>query len=763
MMSLIVLAALAVFILLAFFRATVVSWLLAVMVIVPVVAIQAQLSETVLQVVYVLLGTGLALFGIPRLRSRLISGIVLKRLQKTLTNRVEQEVIDPDGLGWEADLFSGHPEWSRLLGLPVCGLSEREQSFLDNEVGQLCAMISDREVSELTPEIWTFIKERGFLGINLPEEYGGLAFSAQAHSAVISKVATRSVITAVMAAFNPVLLRYGSGAQHTQYLRRLARGEDVLCLAMPVSTLDFAQGLVCRVGVSGKQVLGIRLNWNVSDVALAPVATLLALAFKLQDPEGLLDNKFDRGIALIPVDACGVQIGRCHQSLNAIWLSGSTQGREVFIPLDDLIGGIEQQGESLWAECQAAGRLISWPAATAGGMKLAARSSGAYCRVQHQPDAQIAEAKLARIGAYTYMVDALCRFSAQSQDLGKSTVLISSITKYHATLRGRQVINDAMDLHGALGICLGPASYLARLYQQLPGSIAADGANISLRTQMIPGQGVIRSHPYLLKELAAARENNGELALHQFDDALFGHLGFVLSNMARSFVFGLFGARGIPVPNGAVSHRYYQQLTRFSVAFALSADVALLGGSLQHRERQSARLGDVLSQLYLCSATLKRYADEGLHIEDAPLLHWAMQDALFQIQTAFASLIQNIPNLLLRVMLHVLIFPIGRNFTPPSDQLAHAAASLLLQPGASRDRLTAGIALPQVAAMDAALVSAIACDGVRVKLHEARLKEGSNIADARELGIITANDVMLLEQDEVLRRKALGLDDLASE
>jgi len=765
MLSLIMLAALAVFILLAFFRATVVSWLLAVMVIVPVVAIQAQLSETVLQVVYVLLGSGIALFGIPRLRSLLVSNLVLKRFQKSTTNIIEQSVTDIGGMGWEADLFIGHPQWSRLLSLPVCGLSGPEQAFLNKEVEQLCDMLNDRDKPDLSPEIWAFMKENSFFGINLPKKYSGLAFSSQAQSAVISKIASRSGTMAVMLtnAVNPILLRYGTKAQQTQYLRRLACGQDLLSLAVS----NVAVGVVCRADFAGKKkVLGIRLNWNISDVALAPVATLLALAFKLQDPEGLLNEETDCGIALIPVDTKGVQVGRCHLLLNEAGLSGPIAGHDVFIPLDSLIGGIEQQGASLWAECVTAGQLISWPAAILGGMKLAARSSGAYCRVQHQPDGQVDEGMLARIGANTYMVDALCRFSAQLQDLGQSSAVVSAITKYHTTERGRGVINDAMDLHGSRGICLGPANYLARLYQQLPAAIAGDGANISLRTRMIAGQGAVRSHPYALKEMAAARETNRELALQLFDDALFGHVGFVLSNMARTFVFGLFGARGIPVPSGEVSRRYYQQLTRFSAAFALSADVALLGGSLQHRELQSARLGDVSSQLYLCSATLKHYADEGSHVEDAPLLHWAMQDALFQIQTAFVDLIQNIPNVLLRVMLHALIFPIGRNFTPPSDQLARAASALLLQPGPSRDRLTRGIYLPTdeqeiLVIMEAALASTIACEDLR--MHKTELMTGLNIAEAWELGIISLDEVSLLERDEVLRRKVLSLDDFAPE
>jgi acyl-CoA dehydrogenase len=417
-----------------------------------------------------------------------------------------------------------------------------------------------------------------------------------------------------------------------------------------------------------------------------------------------------------------------------------------------------------------------------GGMKLVARTCGAYSRVRKQFKMPIGkfegvEEPLARIGAHTYMVDAARRFTALAVDLGEKPSVISAIIKYHSTERCRIVINDAMDVHGGKGISLGPDNYLGRFYQQMPVAITVEGANILTRTLMIFGQGAIRSHPYVLKEVAAANDHDRQRALHQFDEALFGHITFALSNAARSLVFGLTGGRGIETPEGAETHRYYQQLTRFSAAFALSADVAMaaLGGSLKRREKISARLGDVLSQLYLCSAALKRFEDDGRPVEDLPLLHWAMQDALYKIQQAFDGVIKNFPNALVRLLLRVLVFPLGRCLSPPSDHIGHQIATLLMQPGAARDRLTAGIYISDdeqdaVGALEAALASTLACEPLQIKLQEARkagklnaLEELLRIAEARDQGFISAEQALQLERDYALRRKVIMVDDFAPE
>jgi acyl-CoA dehydrogenase len=800
-----VLAALAIFVLLAFFRASITSWVLAIMVVVPVIAITARFSDNVLIVIGIALVLFIVFFGIPFMRRNVISAAVFKIFKRVLPqiSATEQEAIDAGTVWWDGELFGGNPDWGKLLAFPKCGVSERELAFLDNEVEQLCAMLNDWDIThnraDLPPEVWQFIKDKGFFGMIIPKRYGGLEFSAQAHSAVVSKVGSRSGTAAVTVmvpnSLGPaeLLLHYGTEEQKEKYLHRLAKGLEVPCFALtgPFAGSDAGAipdfGIVCHGEFGGQQnVLGIRLTWEKRYITLAPAATLLGLAFKLYDPEHLLGGETSRGItlALIPTDTPGVKIGRRHFPLNIAFLNGPTQGRDVFIPMDYIIGGTSRvgQGWRMLMECLAAGRSISLPASSIGGMKLVARASGAYCRVRKQFKMPIGkfegvEEPLARIGAHTYMIEAARRFTALAVDLGEKPSVISAIIKYHSTERCREVINDAMDVHGGKGISLGPDNYLGRFYQQMPVAITVEGANILTRTLMIFGQGAIRSHPYVLKEIAAVNDHDRNRALHQFDDALFGHITFALSNAARSLVFGLTGGHGMATPHGAETRRYYQQLTRFSAAFALCADIAMavLGGALKRREKISARLGDVLSQLYLCSATLKRFEDEGRPAEDLPLLDWAMQDSLFQVQQAFDGVIRNFPNAFMRQLISALVFPLGRNLAPPSDHLGHRIATLLMQPGAARDRLTSGIFIPDdeqdaIGALEAALASTLACEPLQLTLQQARkegklkaLEELSRIAEARDQGLISAEQALQLERDYALRRKIIMVDDFAPE
>ncbi|MEQ1588878.1 MAG: acyl-CoA dehydrogenase [Gallionella sp.] len=798
-------AALAIVILLAFFRASITSWVLAMVLIVPAISIAGSFSASVLLFVVIALILFVAFLGVPFLRRSVVSAAALKIFRKVLPqiSATEQEAIDAGTVWWDGELFSGNPNWDKLLSLPKASLSSEEQAFLDNEVNQLCAMIDDWDIThnraDLPPEVWQFIKNKGFFGMIIPKQYGGLEFSAQAHSAVVAKVASRSGTAAVTVmvpnSLGPaeLLLHYGTTEQKDQYLHRLAQGLEVPCFALtgPTAGSDAGAipdyGVVCYGEFGGqKDVLGIRLTWEKRYITLAPVATLLGLAFKLYDPEKLLSNEVNRGItlALVPTDTPGVQIGRRHFPLNSAFMNGPTQGNGVFIPMSYLIGGTFRigQGWRMLMECLAAGRSISLPSSSVGVMKLAARTTGAYAKVRKQFKVSIGkfegvEEPLARIGGHTYMTDAARKLTALAVDLGEKPSVISAVVKYHATERGRIVINDAMDVHGGKGICLGPDNYLGRFYEQIPIGITVEGANILTRTLMIFGQGAIRSHPYVLKEIAAVNDHEQQRAIHQFDEALFGHITFALSNAARSLVFGLTNAHGIPVPTDKETYRYYQQLTRYSAAFALSTDVAMavLGGSLKRREKISARLGDVLSQMYLCSATLKRFEDDGRPAEDFPLLHWSIQDALYNIQQAFAGVIQNFPNGVIRGLLRVLIFPLGKRLSPPSDHLGHEVASLLMQPSTARDRLTRGMYIPTdeqnaVGALESALFSALACEPLNVELESARkagkLKERDElmrIVEAREQGMINAEQALQLERDYVLRRKVIMVDDFAPE
>jgi len=801
MAMLITVVILVVFLLLAFFRASIWSWLLALLVIVPVVAIQSRISDGALKNVYLALAIIVLVLGVPWLRRLLISNFILKVFRKILpqVSQTEQEALDAGTVWWDGELFSGRPRWSKLLAMPKTGLSEREQAFLDNEVEQLCAMLDDWDIThrrqDLPPEVWQFIKDKGFFGMIIPRAYGGLEFSAQAHSAVVTKVSSRSgtagVTVMVPNSLGPaeLLLKYGTPEQKDKYLKRLAKGLEVPCFALtgPFAGSDAGAipdyGIVCHGEFNGEQnVLGIRLNWEKRYITLAPVATLLGLAFKLYDPDHLLGAETSLGItlALIPTDTPGVKVGRRHFPLNSAFLNGPTTGKDVFIPMDYIIGGMPRigQGWRMLMDCLSVGRSISLPASAVGGAKLAARSSGAYCRVRKQFHLPVGkfegvEEALARIGGHTYVMDAARRMTALAVDLHEKPAVVSAIAKYHCTERGRIVINDAMDVHGGKGICLGPGNYLARMYQQTPIGITVEGANILTRSLMIFGQGAIRAHPYVLKEMQAAHDQNAARALEAFDAAFFGHISFSLSNAVRSFLYALSGGRLIRVPTGAPTHRYYQLLTRYAASFAFAADIALaaLGGGLKRKEKLSARLGDVLSNLYLCSAVLKKFEDDGRPQADEPLLHWALEDGLYRIQTAFDGVIQNFPNRFFALLLRAVIFPLGQWRKPPSDELGHRIARLLLEPGEARDRLTAGIYIKRdeedaVGALEAALASTLACEPLQARLEQeakaGRLKamdEMARIAEARDAGFITAEQALQLERDYMLRRKVIMVDD----
>jgi acyl-CoA dehydrogenase len=511
---------------------------------------------------------------------------------------------------------------------------------------------------------------------------------------------------------------------------------------------------------------------------------LLGLAFKLYDPQNLLGAEVSRGItlALIPTDTPGVKVGRRHLPLNSSFQNGPTQGKDVFIPMEYIIGGASRigQGWRMLMECLAAGRSISLPASATGSIKLAARTSGAYGRVRKQFKVPVGkfegvEEALARIAGNLYVMDAARVLTAQAVDLGEKPSVISAIVKYHCTERARVAINDAMDVHGGKGICMGPDNYLARFYQQTPIAITVEGANILTRSLIIFGQGAVRAHPYVLKEIQAAHDQNTKRAVIDFDDALFGHISFALSNAVRSLLFALTDGHIVNVPTEDPTRRYYQLLTRYSASFALAADFAMLvlGGELKRREKLSARLGDVLSQLYLCSAVLKRFEDDGRQVEDIPLLDWALQDGLFRIQTAFDGVVQNFPNHFAALILRALIFPTGQCRKPPSDQVGHEIATLLSTQGSARDRLTTGIYIPSdeneaVGALEAALSSTLLCEPLQAELVQARkagklksLDEAGQIAEAKAIGLITAEQVEQLQRDYALRRKVIMVDDFA--
>jgi acyl-CoA dehydrogenase len=760
--------------------------------------------------VFALFAAGALLFNLAPLRRALVSAPLLAAYRRILPqmSQTEREALEAGTVWWEGELFRGKPDWRQLLGYPQPALSAEEQAFLDDEVEQLCAMSDDwvtsHELHDLPPHVWQFIKDKGFLGMIIPKRYGGKEFSAWAHSQVVTKLSTRCSATAVTVmvpnSLGPaeLLLHYGTDAQKEHYLPRLARGQEIPCFALtsPQAGSDAASipdyGIVCKGMHEGREVLGMRVTWDKRYITLGPVATLLGLAFRLYDPDRLVGQTEDLGItcALVPTGHPGVQIGRRHLPLNAVFQNGPTRGKDVFMPLDWIIGGPKMAGQGwrMLMECLAAGRSISLPSGSTGMGKLAVRAVGGYARVRSQFKTAIGKFEgiqepLARMGGNLYMMDAARTLTAGAVDLGEKPSVVSAIVKYHVTERARQVVNDGMDILGGKGICLGPSNFLGRAYQQMPVSITVEGANILTRSMIIFGQGAIRCHPYVLAEMRAAGMAGDPArkreALRRFDEAFFGHLGFTIANAARAFVMGITGAHWVRVPADVApqTRRYYQQLTRFSAAFAYLADISMVvvGGDLKRREKLSARLGDILSLMYLCSAALKRYEAEGRQEADAPLLHWAIWDAMFKAQNALEGAISNFPQAWSRWWLKRVIFPIGRPYVVPSDKLGGQVANLLIEPSATRDRLTAGMYLPDseddpVGVIEAALGATLRAEQVEAKIRAAqkdgRLKGRAPdvLAEAaRAAGIISAAEHALLARRDELRDKVIRVDDFPAD
>jgi acyl-CoA dehydrogenase len=722
------------------------------------------------------------------LRRSLISARLLPWFRRSLPrlSRTEQEALDAGTVGWDRELFSGRPDWRRLRELPPPRLTAEEQAFLEGPVEALCAMLDDWRISDelhdLPPEVWRFLKEHGFFGMVIPKRYGGLGFSALAHSAVVMKVASRSFATGVVvmvpSSLGPgkLLLHFGTEEQRSHYLPRLARGEEIPCFALtsPEAGSDAASmtdsGVVCREDFAGRRdVLGIRLNWQKRYITLAPVATVIGLAFKLYDPQHLLGDTEDVGItlALVPVDTPGVRVGRRHRPMDQAFPNGPLAGKDVFIPLDWIIGGQSRAGQGwrMVVECLAEGRSISLPALATGACKLASRIGGAYAGVRRQFRQPIGrfegvQEALARMAGHTYMAAAARSVTLAALDAGERPAVISAIVKYELTERMRKVVADAMDVQAGAAICNGPRNLLARMYMTVPIGITVEGANILTRCMIVFGQGAIRSHPYVLHEIVAARDPDAARGLRSFDELLFAHLGQSIGNLMRCLFHGVTGERSLRVPGTQDTRRYYRSITRMSAAFAVVADAALLtlGGELKRREQLSGRLADVLAQLYLISAALKHFEDQGALPEDLPLLDWGCQDALYRLQEGLYGLFANLPNRALAALLRTVTFPLGRSYRAPSDRLGQAAAAVLLAPSAARDRLTEGIYYPPgpddaLPRLEDALAHASAVEPVEQRLRE-RLRAGELQGGIEEAAVQALAAGLLGEQEAALVRTA---------
>ncbi|MFA0225389.1 acyl-CoA dehydrogenase FadE [Vibrio splendidus] len=749
----------------------------------------------------------IAIFAVPAIRQTIISQKALSLFKKVLPamSQTEKEALEAGTVWWEAELFKGKPEWKKLQNIADPKLSEAEQAFLDGPVNTVCEMVNDyqvtHELADLPPEVWQYLKDHKFFAMIIKKKYGGLEFSAYAQSLVLQKLTgVSSVLSSTVGVPNSLgpgelLQHYGTEEQRNHYLPRLAEGKEIPCFALtsPEAGSDAGSipdyGIVCKGQWQGEEVLGMRLTWNKRYITLAPVATVLGLAFKLRDPDGLLGDKQELGItcALIPTDLKGVKIGNRHSPLNVPFQNGPTQGDDLFVPIDFIIGGQKMAGQGwrMLVECLSVGRGITLPSNSTGGIKSAALATGAYARIRRQFKQPIGrmegvEEPLARLAGNAYVMDAASNLTVAGIDLGEKPSVISAIVKYHCTHRGQRSIIDAMDIVGGKGICLGPSNFLARSYQGAPIAITVEGANILTRSMIIYGQGAIRCHPYVLNEMEAAYSESSD-ALDKFDSALAGHVSFTMSNLVRSLWFGLTDGRGsdAPTPSNKTdkqTQRYYQQLNRYSANLALLSDIsmAVLGGSLKRRERLSARLGDILSQLYLGSATLKRFESEGSHAEDLPLVHWGMQDSLRQTEVAIDEFLANFPNPVISRLLRVVLMPFGRIRRAPNDKLDSQVAHILQTPSETRSRIGRGQYLEATEynpvgkiekALEVILQAEPLFNKVCKETHQKRafLRLDLVAQLGLEKGILTQEEADLLTSAEEHRLYTINVDDFSPE
>ncbi len=712
-------------------------------------------------------------------------------------SRTEQEAIDAGTVWWDGELFSGKPNWQKLHGITQPVLSAEEQAFLDGPCETVCSMVNEWQINhidaDLSDEIWDYLKEHKFFAMIIEKRFGGLAFSAYAQSRVLQKLAgVSAVLSSTVGVPNSLgpgelLQHYGTKEQQDYYLPRLANGEEIPCFALtsPEAGSDAGAipdvGVVCKGEFNGEEVLGMRLTFSKRYITLAPVATVVGLAFKLQDPDGLLGDTEDLGItcALIPRDTDGLQIGRRHFPLNVPFHNGPVKGEDMFVPISYIIGGEEMAGKGwrMLMECLSVGRCITLPSSAAGGAKQLALSTGAYSRIRRQfrlPIGQMegVEEMLARIGGNAYLMDAVTSLSTAGVDLGEKPSVISAICKYHLTERMRQIVNDSMDIHGGKGICLGPNNYLGRAYQGVPISITVEGANILTRNMMIFGQGAMRCHPYVLEEIYAAQIEDKAQQLTAFDKAVFGHIGFALSNTVRSIWFTLSRNVLSRTPFKDETAPYYRSLQGYSANLAMLTDISMgvLGGSLKRRERLSARLGDVLSYLYLASAALKRYDEQGRIKEDLPLLHWAMQDCLHKMDIAIDDFIRNFPSTPVAIYLRLVVQPFGKLNDKPADKIEHKIAHMLQSVNTARDRLGEGQYFAKVDGslfgdLEQTLENIIKVEPIFDKICKALgeklpMTQLDKLADkALAANIISEQDAELLRETESGRLRTINVDD----
>ena len=737
----------------------------------------------------------IALFVIPVLRRLLISAPIMKMVGRALPTMGETEriALEAGTVWWDGDLFSGKPDWQKLLEFEIKPLTEEEQAFLDGPTQKLCVMLDDWEINQkrdLPFEVWDFIKNNGFFGMIIPRRYGGLEFSAHLHSAVVTKLSSRSVVAAVTVmvpnSLGPgeLLLHYGTEKQKDHYLPRLASGQDIPCFALtePGAGSDAAngqsRGIVCKGMWDDEEIIGIRLTFNKRYITLAPVAGIVGLAFRLEDPDHMLGKVEDIGItcALLPRETPGMIIGSRHDPMGVPFQNGPISGDDVFVPLDYIIGGTDGAGNGwrMLMESLAAGRSISLPSQSLGAAQLATRATSAYASVREQFGMPIAKfegirERLARIAGHTYFMNAARRLAFGAVDAGEKPSVISAIVKAYLTEGSRVCINDAMDIHAGAAICRGPSNIYTRPFNAIPVGITVEGANILTRSLIIFGQGVIRCHPFVLKEMEAAKTGD----VRSFDQAFFRHIGHISKNIIRALLLGLSNGGIASSPVNGFEARYYRDINRFSAAFALISDVALgtLGDALKRKEYLSGRLSDAFSWMFLATAALKHFYDNGRPESERAMLDWTCTHAINEIETALLGVLANLPNRFASRVTKILTFPFGSRYSPLTDSQIDAVAEAITTNIEARNAVTAEIFIPGpddpgLGALEHVFSRTLAAGPARNKLDQARregkLAEDKVIAmanDAVKEGILSEAEKTLIEEVEQLREAIIQVSD----
>mgnify|MGYP001276034725 CR=1 FL=1 len=654
------------------------------------------------------------------LRKEYLTAPIYNSLKNKLPklSSTEREALEAGGVWWEGEFFSGMPNWDKLLNLKPGKLSKEEQDFLDGPTEELCAMLDDWEINhnllDLPDKAWEYLKEKKFFSLIIPKKYGGLGFSPLAVSLILSKASScNSTLTSIMSVPNSLgpaelLLHYGTEEQKDYWLPRLAEGTDIPCFALTSpragsdATAIMDHGIICKKQYEGKETIGINLNWDKRYITLAPIATVLGLAVKLSDPDHLIGDKDDYGITavLVPTNLDGITIGRRHLPMGIPFQNGPTQGKNVFVPIDSIIGGQKMAGKGwkMLVELLSIGRGIALPSNAVGGAQTAIYATGAYANLRKQFGMSIGKFEgvgeaIARMAGYTYIIKSGSRVTCAAINQGEKPAVPSAILKYHNTELSRIIIKDAVDIHAGKLVILGPKNYLGNRFAGSVVPVTVEGANILTRSLIIFGQGAIRCHPFVLPELNAMTDDDQEKGINSFDKLFFKHLGYSVSNAIRSLIMGITFAKFSFTPRKNSLSSYYQQVNRYSASFALVTDVAMLflGGDLKRKELLSARLGDVLSYLYFTSMVLKNYEDEGSPKEDLPLVEWSCRFLLYRAQEQLHGFLRNFPNRFIAKILRILVFPRGRSFSSPSDKLGNSIVDLMITPSESRDRLCSGM------------------------------------------------------------------------